>query len=91
MPDSTVHLFSVLGKRYLCRVFVSIDVWSFSDIRWACILDETDTDVEWKGHRIVTKHIHKLAQRLDILSSRCLIVDNTPETYRHNLCNALPV
>ena len=57
----------------------------------ACVMTETDTEIIWRGYRKPIKDIRKLALKMQIPVSRCMIVDDTPCTYSHNTSHALPV
>jgi len=91
--DFDLAVFTAASHTYATTMIAGIDLVApgfREELR--CVFSRDDATVTSENGRItVTKSLQRLATHCGRPLSRCLIVDDTPETYRCNPSNALPV
>lgn len=86
-------VFTAGNASYAEQMISGIDTWvpGFrASLRRVYSRDHVDFTFENRSIR-VTKDLRRLARDCGLPLCRCLIVDDTPDTYRLNISNALPV
>jgi len=92
-PHFDLAVFTAASRDYAERMVAGIDseVPGFRASLVVIFSQEHTTIDHEEGRMQIIKDLRSLARHCGRQMSRCLIVDDTPQTYRHNLSNALPV
>jgi len=87
-------IWTAASTNYAERMVDGIDKIAMPGFKAAlkCVFTDEQTACRWeRGRLIKTKELHSIASRCRVPLRRCLVVDDTEETFRLNVRNALPV